>query len=224
MVERIVVGPLHTNTYVVSTGRKECILVDPGDEAQTIYRRLTALNMVPQAILLTHGHLDHTAAALAVREYYDHDIQIAIHKKDADLLLPDSFERHKKMFESLGPDGLETFERLYVALPPPDFYLEEGSSIMETDLSVIHTPGHTAGSVSLYSEQDEALFSGDTLLFKAVGPTEGEDSDHAALIDSIMKKIFELPDSTRLYPGHGPNSTLEREKRNNIALRNEGVI
>lgn len=224
MVERIVVGPLHTNTYVVSTGRKECILIDPGDEAQNIYRRLTALNMVPQAILLTHGHLDHTAAALAVREYYDHDIQIAIHKSDAELLLPDSFERHKKMFESLGPDGLETFERLYVALPPPDFYLEEGSSILETDLSVIDTPGHTAGSVSLYSEQDEALFSGDTLLFKAVGPTEGQDSDHDALIDSITKKLFELPDSTRLYPGHGPYSTLERERRNNIALRNEGVI
>ncbi|MFP4483462.1 MAG: MBL fold metallo-hydrolase [Spirochaetota bacterium] len=224
MVERIVVGALHTNAYVVSTGRKECILIDPGDEAQTIYRRLTALNMVPQAVLLTHGHLDHTAAALGIREYYDHDIQIGIHRKDAPLLSADSFERHKEMFETIGPEGLELFERLYVALPPPDFYLEEGSKVMETDLTVIHTPGHTPGSISLYSEQDEALFSGDTLLFKSVGPTESKDSDHDALIESITKKLFELPDSTRLYPGHGPYSTLEREKRNNIALREEGVI
>lgn len=224
MVERIVVGSLHTNTYVVSTARKECILIDPGDEAQTIYRQLTALNMVPQAILLTHGHLDHSAAALGIREYYEHDIPIGVHEKDAFLLGPESFDRHRSMFESLGDEGIALFERLYVALPPPDFYLKEGEPVLETGLSVIHTPGHTPGSVGLYSEQDEALFSGDTLLFKAVGPTEGPESDHAALIDSIMQKLFELPDNTRLYPGHGPFSTLEREKRNNIALRNEGVI
>ncbi len=224
MVERIVVGPLHTNSYVVSTGRKECVLIDPGDEAQTIYRQLTALNMVPLAILLTHGHLDHTAAALGIREYYDHEIKIAVHEADAELLGPESFERHKEMFETLGPDGLETFERLYISLPPPDFYLEEGARILETDLSVIHTPGHTPGSVSLYSETDAALFSGDTLLFKAVGPTEGVGSDHDTLIESITKKLFALPDNTRLYPGHGPNSSLEREKRNNIALRDEGII
>jgi len=223
MVERIIVGPLHTNAYVVSVAKKECLLIDPGSDAEQIHRRLEVLNMKPQAILLTHGHLDHAGAAAHIKQAYD-GIPIGIHEADVAFLGPDARKLHHDTFSALGSEAARRFDEWYEELPAADFMFGDGDAILESDLVVMHTPGHTPGSVCFYSEERKALFSGDTLFFKSVGTTEIPDGNSDQLLESIMTKLFELPPDTRLFPGHGPLSTLEREMHNNPDLRREGVL
>ena len=224
MVERIIVGPLHTNTYIVSTAKKQCIVVDPGGDIDHILQRLEALNMKPVAVVMTHGHLDHTAMASRIRDKYQ-GIPIGIHKADKALLHGSSRDEHLATFQALTADATQAVDTLYDdSLPKPDFFLKDGQQLLDSDLSVIHTPGHTPGSVCFYSEEREALFSGDTLLFTTVGSSEGRDSNTRDLLASITEKLFRLPEQTRLFPGHGPLSNLEREMRNNIGLREKRTV
>ncbi|TVQ39617.1 MAG: MBL fold metallo-hydrolase [Spirochaetaceae bacterium] len=218
MVERIIVGPLHTNAYIVSAGKKHCILIDPGGDASQILRRLEALNVKPLAIVLTHGHLDHTAVAGHICREYE-GTPIGIHRADSSLMQGSSREQHLETFRNLTPKADEAVRLLYDELPEPDFFLADGEAVCDSDLAVIHTPGHTAGSVCFYSEEREVLFSGDTLLFTAVGGSEGPGASARDLRNSIMQKLFKLPEQTRLFPGHGPLSSIEREKRSNVDLR-----
>ncbi len=218
MIERIVVGSLYTNTYVVSTGKKECMIIDPGAEAETLLQRLEVLNVVPTSIVFTHGHLDNTSAAKAIIDHYEergHSIEVGIHRSDRPYLPPKGEETNRQLFEALGPVAVKAFESMYSDLPKPTFFLKDGDAILETDLVAIHTPGHTQGSCCLFSEERGVLFSGDTLFFKAIGRTDVLGADRDKLLKSIEKTLFELPPETRLFPGHGPNSTLEREIANN---------
>ena len=218
MVERVIVGPLHTNTYIVSAGKKECIIVDPGSDVDHIFARLEALNMKPVAIVLTHGHLDHTAAAEQIRAAHD-GIPIAIHEADAELLRGSSRERHLETLRLLTPDADNVLDQLYSELPEPDFFLKDGEAVLDSDLAVLHTPGHTPGSVCFYSEERHALFSGDTLLFAGIGNTDQAGSDREGLLTSIKDKLFRLPEDTRLFPGHGPLSSIEREMQSVLARK-----
>lgn len=217
MVERIIVGPLHTNTYIVSTGKKECLLIDPGDEPELIIQRLESINMVPTAILFTHGHLDHTAAANAIIEHYKDRVAIAIgiHPDDSPFLGRNARRVNRAAFRPFGKRAEAYFEQTFCPLPRITFFLDEHEPVMDTDLEVIHTPGHTPGSISLYSEQRGYVFSGDTLYFKGIGKTDFHKGSRNQLLESITKKLFALPSETRLFPGHGPNSTIERESRHN---------
>ncbi|MFW5783809.1 MAG: MBL fold metallo-hydrolase, partial [Spirochaetota bacterium] len=115
----------------------------------------------------------------------------------------------------LGPEAMKVFDELWEELPKPTFFLKDGDPILDTDFVTVHTPGHSQGSVCLYSEERNAVFSGDTLFFKTVGRTDVVGGDLSKLTKSIRKTLFELPPETRLFPGHGPNSTLEREIANN---------
>ncbi len=214
MVERIIVGPLYTNAYIISTAKKECMLVDPGADAEEIITRLEVLNVVPTAILFTHGHLDHTSAASQIVEHFsdrDAKMNIGIHRSDRPYLPPKGRDTNWSLFKPLGKQATATFKVLYSDLPTPNFFLKDGDPILDTDFVTIHTPGHSQGSVCFYSEGRNALFSGDTLLFKTVGRTDVVGSDRKKLEKSIRSILFELPPETRLFPGHGPNSTLERE-------------
>ncbi|MFW5684465.1 MAG: MBL fold metallo-hydrolase [Spirochaetota bacterium] len=218
MVERIIVGSLYTNAYVVSTGKKECMIIDPGADAPLLLTRLEVLNVIPTAIVFTHGHLDHTAAAQAIIDHYAdrvEKIEVGIHRSDRPYLPPKGEQTNRDLFEPLGPDAIQAFEQLYTTLPKPTFFLKDGDPVLDTDFVTVHTPGHSQGSVCLYSEERNALFSGDTLFFKKVGRTDVVGGDVEKLKKSIEKRLFELPPETRLFPGHGPNSTLEREIANN---------
>lgn len=224
MVERIIVGPLRTNAYVVSTAKKECVLIDPGAEPERILERLEVLNVKPRAILLTHGHFDHLGGVARIRSAFEEPVSIAIHENDAGFLGPDAGQLHDQMFETLDEETRAIFSEAFEEIPAADIHLKDGMQVLDTDLYVIHTPGHTPGSICFYSEERSALFSGDTLFFKSIGTTDIPDGSAEQLVNTIKTKIFSLPPETRLFSGHGPLSTVEREKNNNPALREEGLV
>lgn len=216
MIERLIVGPLHTNTYIVTVAKKQCIVIDPGAEAERVLERLEVLNVAPRAIVLTHGHLDHLASAAQVaRSFPGNEPLVLLHPADLPLVAPENPLAGREIFETFGDEAIQAFERMREDLPANYGTLDPTTRIEETDFEVLHTPGHTRGSVSLYSESRGVVFSGDTLFFKAVGRTDFEYSDPERLDSSIREFLFSLPGETRLFPGHGPHSTIERERANN---------
>ncbi|MFP4329233.1 MAG: MBL fold metallo-hydrolase [Spirochaetaceae bacterium] len=218
MIERIVVGNLYTNTYIASVSKKECMLIDPGAEVEKIIQRLEAINMTPLAIVFTHGHMDHTAATRGIIDHYaerDSEILVGIHKGDGSFLGAAGTEANRNTFEFFGERGMAAYEELLNPLPEADFFFDEGDTILDTDITVMHTPGHTRGSVSFYSEPRQALFSGDTLFFHSIGRSDVPLGDEELLKRTVKERLFTLPEETRLFPGHGPVSTIEREVMNN---------
>lgn len=227
LIDRVIVGNMFTNSYIISTGKKECVIVDPGASPRSIVQRLEAMNLTPQAMLLTHGHIDHTSAAHLIQKHYEgrqHYVPIGVHDNDARFLGLSAAEQNRDVFQRFGDAGVSAFEQFETAVPEPDFYFADGQYVLDTDLAVMHTPGHTTGSVCFYSEEREALFSGDTLFFNSIGRTDVPLGDSDLLLDSIKNKIFELPPQTRVFPGHGPISVLEREFKNNPLLSDGATI
>lgn len=218
MVERVVVGPMHTNSYIYSEWKKECILIDPGADEIRLLKRLSLINMKPRGILLTHGHIDHVSAALAIKRHYEEreiPVEIAIHQDDTRYLGKDAADAHAAIFGDNHGSGFERLDAALDSLPEPDIIVSSGDKVFDADLLVIHTPGHTPGSICIYSESQALVFSGDTLLFEDIGRTDLPGSDHGAILRSIKERIFILPEETRVCPGHGPFTTLEREIRHN---------
>ncbi|AHC16175.1 Hydroxyacylglutathione hydrolase [Salinispira pacifica] len=227
MVERIITGPLHTNSFVVSTGRKSCLLIDPGVDAEKIWQSMERINLTPHTIVFTHGHIDHTAGALEIIEHYREkgvEIRVGIHSSDADYLGLNGEEINRKLLPVNNEEADEVFTQLFKPRPQADFYFSDGDSLPESDLQVIHTPGHTEGSVCFYSEVNSALFTGDSLFFDALGRTDYTSSNKDDLLNVLNSKIFQLPPETRIYPGHGPLSSLEREIRDDSFKTNHGMI
>ena len=209
---------MSTNSYIYSEWRKECIIIDPGGDYQKIISHMAIKNLKPRGIVCTHGHLDHISAAGAIQRHFKDEelhIPVAVHEKDKGYLGPRAAKAHEKSFNGLSIDADEIFSIFGDDFPNPDVILEEGDTVFESTLQVIHTPGHTQGSICLYSESLGILFSGDTLFFEGVGRTDLHKGDSKALLKSIREKLFILPEETRIFPGHGPNTTLEREIKNN---------
>ncbi len=222
MVERIVVGSLHTNCYIYFSGKKECYIIDPGGDAEIIIKRLLALNLAPQIMLFTHGHLDHTAGAQDLRVHYETQgffVKTAVHEADAVYFGAKADKVHKKSFKAFGGEGESLFLDIYRGIPDADILFAEGDRILDSDLRVIHTPGHTKGSVCLYSENHGILFTGDTLFCEGVGRSDLAGGDPRDLENSIRAKLYTLPPATRIFPGHGPQSSLEREMHYNPYIR-----
>lgn len=222
MVERIIIEPFSVNTYIFSEWKKECILIDPGGEPEKIIEQMVEKNLKPRGIVCTHGHLDHIGAILHLKDYYLNKgilLKVAVHKDDSIFFGPDAKGIHLKSLKGI-PE--ELFDKLNIPLhsiPAVDILLKEGDTLFDSQLTVIHTPGHTPGSISLYCEPQKFLFSGDTLFFESVGRSDLPGGDGGILIESIKNKLFTLPDDTRIMPGHGPLTTIEREKKNNPFLR-----
>jgi hydroxyacylglutathione hydrolase len=222
MVERVIVGAWKTNCYIYSSTKKECIIIDPGGDETEIAARVDVLNMVPVGIALTHGHVDHVGALGRLREGYairGYKLPIAINPADRRFLGTGGMETHRESLETLGLNEESFFGGDAAELPKADVRLKDGDHLFNMDITVLETPGHTPGSVCFYAEKEGILFSGDTLFFDGVGRTDLPGGSEKKLKESIQRKIAVLPPETRVFPGHGPFTTVEREKRGNVFFR-----
>jgi glyoxylase-like metal-dependent hydrolase (beta-lactamase superfamily II) len=183
---------------------REAVVIDPGDDADQILMAVAKLDLKVKYLINTHGHFDHVGANKRMKEVTG--AEIAIHPDDEPML--DELSRSASMF------GLSAENS-----PPADILLKDGDEIKFGDitLQVIHTPGHSKGGVSLFTPGH--LFSGDTLFAGSIGRTDLPGGDYDTLISSIKEKLLILDDDTRVYTGHGPETTIANEKRMNPFLR-----
>jgi hydroxyacylglutathione hydrolase len=222
MIERLIVGPMGTNCYIYSNGKKECVVIDPGGDAERIVSSINMLKLVPAGIVLTHGHFDHTAGLADLIEIYKGDgitVPVAIHSADKNFLGRKASKTNLETLAILGIEDSEEFQTFFDNLPEADVVLKEGDEVFNTGLAVLETPGHTRGSICLYSEKEGLLFSGDSLFFMGVGRTDLPGSSEKTLFDSLRRKILTLPPETRVFPGHGVGTTIEREIVGNPFVR-----
>ncbi|WP_022854339.1 MBL fold metallo-hydrolase [Thermodesulfatator atlanticus] len=204
-LEVLTVGPLAVRCYfIICPETNKVAIVDPGGDEGRILQKIKELDLEPVYILATHGHGDHVSGAWWLRRKLN--IPVAMHEAD------DEFFRHPMAAQVFAAWGFEPNE-------PADILLKDGQIIQVGNISlkVIHTPGHSPGSICFYD--GERLFTGDTLFVGAVGRTDLPGGDFNQLIESLREKIVPLPDETIICPGHDygekPFSTLGEEKQTN---------
>jgi len=198
IIERLVVGMLQCNCYIVACeDAKVGIIIDPGGDAPVILDRIEQLGLCVKYIVNTHGHIDHIAANRPVKE--GTGAMVAIHRDDAQWLIRDQGD-FARMLGVHSPG------------PPADILLDEGDEITfgNDSLEVIHTPGHSLGGISLVG--DGLVFCGDTLFAMGVGRVDLPGGSWETLMRSVKTRLFTMPDETIVYSGHGPPTTIGREK------------
>lgn len=198
-IERLVLGPLETNCFIVSaTGDARVLVVDPAGDADRLLGAIAGREVV--GVVLTHCHFDHLGAAAEVLRATR--APLLVHESDADYIT-----------DSAGTGGL--LWGFDTVAPRPDILLREDDAVCVglVRFQVISTPGHTPGSICLLG--DGHLFAGDTLFAGSVGRTDFPRGDAKALRAAIRDKLAPLPDETRVHPGHGPDTTIGRERRIN---------
>jgi len=221
VIKTIVVGDLETNSYIFSADDQTCCIIDPGGQGEIIAQTVKDLKLHPQAILFTHGHLDHllgTAALLSSLARSELYCPLYIHPAEMEFTGPGCLEAHSSMLYSLDPHMIAQYAPDISQIPKADYPLEEGMSVGDFGLEVLHTPGHSPGSVCFYYKQGGMLFSGDTLFYGSAGRTDLPGGSSADQKQSLKELISRIPDGTTVYPGHGPQTTISQEKQTNPFL------
>lgn len=204
-VIRIPAGVYAANCYIVySENSKEGIVIDPGGDVDDIISHIKELGLNIKYIILTHGHGDHIGGVKGIREYTK--APVAVHKDDEYML----------------KDGMANFSSTMVMGTielNADILLEDGDELTFGDLKaeIIHTPGHTPGGITI--KIGDSLFTGDTLFAGSIGRTDFPRSSFATIMDSIKNRLIIYPDDTKVYPGHGPSSTIKNEKASNPFIK-----
>jgi len=196
-VHTLVVGRLQTNCYILQSD-STALVVDPGDEPERILRFLTDIAVKPSRIIATHTHFDHVLGVDSIRDKFQ--IPFLIHHDDLSML--ESMQSRVRQIMDF-------------SVPPPpkvDQFLRDGESIAfgEDRLKVIHTPGHSPGSISLVGPG--FVLTGDALFNQSIGRTDLPGGDLDTLVRSITERLFTLDDDTIVYPGHGPETSIGDEK------------
>ena len=209
-VETIVNGPFQENCFLVwNDENKTGIFIDPGDEAERLVRTAKFLNVAIEGIYNTHGHIDHAGAVAEVKKSLG--VPFAIHPEDRFLL--DNIPSQARMF------GLPPLDA-----PEVDKDLADGEklAIAGQEAEVIHTPGHTPGGVCFAF--DGSVFVGDTLFAGSIGRTDLPGGSYEQIIKSIKERLLILDDDTKVYCGHGPNTTKGVERSHNPFLTGKNLM
>jgi len=201
--ESLAVGPLSVNCFVVACEQsREGIVVDPGGDVELIADIVKRHGLKIQTVINTHGHFDHLGGNRQALTTFG--AQLLIHQADAPML-----SKSAEVARMYGLSGDNS--------PEADAYLFDGMEVSfgTCRLKVLHTPGHTLGGCCLYFEDEHKVITGDTLFADSIGRTDLPGGSHEQLLNSIRTKLFTLPDDVIAYPGHGPETTIGHEKRNN---------
>lgn len=207
ILETFAVGPLQCNcTLLGDEEAGEAIIIDPGDEIIRIHRRLTELGLKLKQILITHAHIDHVGGAVRLRK-----------ATGAPILLNENDDQLLRMLDVQASWlGMRDPGQVEVDQSPAD-----GDKIRwgTLEATVIHTPGHTQGSICLLISRHKTLIAGDTLFQGSIGRTDLPGGSYDKIIRSIHNKLLVLPGDTAVVPGHGPTTTIEEERERNPFLR-----
>lgn len=202
-VASLTVGELAVNCwFLINEETGEALVFDPGDEAEKIQAFAGKKNVCIKAVLLTHGHADHMGGAEKLRELTGASIY--------------AFEAEEPLLLD-GKNNLSVFINRRVITVDADYFLQDGQklTLAGVDLEVYHTPGHTPGGCSYYCKEAGCVFSGDTLFHGSVGRSDFPGGSMSELVRSVREKLFLLPDETKVYPGHGDETTIAYEKKYN---------
>jgi len=206
IIEKLAVGPIMANCFIVGCeNTKEAVVIDPGDDVDKILMVLSKHSLKVRYILNTHGHFDHVGGNKRLKQVTGADLYI--HKNDEHML--ETLNSHAAMF------GLSAENS-----PPADHYLNDDDELVFGDdikIRVIHTPGHSEGGVCFLI--DGKLFAGDTIFERSIGRTDLPGGSMKVLLESIKTRLFVLNDDIRVYCGHGFETTIGDEKRENPFVR-----
>lgn len=206
IVKQLPVGPIQTNCYLAGCEEtKEGVVIDPGDEAERILAEVEDLGLTIKYILNTHAHFDHIMANADMVKATG--APLALHPLDLPMLRENG--------------GAALFGIEAPPSPEPDLELAEGDTIKmgQYTFQVLFTPGHTVGHVSFYEPTANIIFDGDVLFANGIGRTDLPGGSYATLMDSIREKLMVLPDETTVCSGHGPITTIGRERSSNPWLK-----
>ena len=208
-IRTLVLGAYQTNSYVLRAddASDECVVVDTGLSAEALTAFLQTKSLTPKALILTHGHGDHIAGVPELLALWP-EMLIYAHQLEAEVLLDPNL-------------NLTTMTGMPMTLDGEIHYVVQDQIIEAAGITLkaLHTPGHTQGGMSLYGEEKGVVFSGDTLFADSVGRTDFPGGSQTVLIQSVRDQLFVLPDETRVYPGHGPSTTIGHEKQHNPYVR-----
>ena len=199
------------NTIIVFDKTKECVIIDPGcytiSEKDTLQKYISTNNLIPVKLINTHCHIDHILGNNFIAKTYD--LELEMNANDMQLI--------KSSNEIAQLYGFTDYEMS----PLPKKFLNEGDTLEfgNSQFKILFTPGHAPGHISLYSEKDGLLISGDVLFNNSIGRTDLPGGNYDLLIESIKNKILTLNDNTIVYCGHGPSTTIGNERLNNPFLK-----
>ena len=211
-IEKLTFNNFMENTFIVYDQTKECIIIDPGcyseEEKDKLLSFINSNKLKPTLLINTHCHIDHIFGNNFVNKIWD--IELAINKLDLEILNSAHLVAQSYGFNNYEPS------------PLPSKYIKEGDFITfgQSKLKIIFTPGHAPGHISLYSQKDNFIISGDVLFMNSIGRTDLPGGDYEILIKTIKTKLLTLPEKTKVYCGHGPDTTIDNEKKNNPFLKN----